>query len=148
MAVAPVIDFKLLGIKELEAKFRKLPLRLQKKILRPSLRAGGKSVQQAVKAAVPKDTGRLRRGIQLKAMKRSRSRMGVFVSTKGREFFGIDADSKWYYPAIIEYGYVRHGITYPARSYLRSTVERLRPTVLKRLGADIRSKLTAVAKQL
>ena len=143
----PVIDFKLLGIKELEAKFRRLPDRVQKKILRPSMRAGAKEVQQAAKAAVPKDTGRLRRSLILKAIKRSRNRIGFVVRTKGREFFGIDAGSKWYYPAIIEYGYVRFGKQYPARSYLRSTVERLRPIVLRRIGADVRAKLTAVAKQ-
>lgn len=147
MAVAPVIDFKLLGIKDLDAKFRKLTPRLQKKILMPSLRAGGKTVKQAVKAAVPKDTGLLRRSIQLKSIKRSRSRIGMVVSTKGREFFGIDPASKWFYPAIIEYGYVRNGVTYPAQPYIRGTAERLRSEVQRKIGADIRAKLTAVAKQ-
>ncbi len=147
MATIASIDFKAFGIKELEAKFRKLPLRMQNKILRPSMRAGAKLVHQAAKSAVPKDTGLLRRSIILKAMKRSRTRIGFVVRTKGREHFGIDDKGKWYRPAIIEYGYVRHGITYPARSYLRATVERLRPTVLRRIGADIRTKLAAVAKK-
>ena len=141
------VSLRLFGVKDLDAKFKKLPDRLQKKILRQSMRIAAKDVKAAVKAAVPKDTGRLRRGIEIKSIKRSRSLVGVIVRTKTREHFGISADSKWYYPAIIEYGFVRHGITYQPRSYLRATVDRLRAASVKRIGANIRTKLTAVAKK-
>lgn len=104
MASKGMIDISILGDKKLTASFNKLALKTQKKFTRKALRAGAKVVQQEYKARVPVDTGRLKRGIKVRAGKRSRRGISINIETPTRDKLGIEADDPYYYPAIIEYG--------------------------------------------
>lgn len=121
--MAAVVDISLLGDKKLEKQLRKLPNRVEKKVVRQALRAGAKPILAAAKANVATmtapQTGRLAKGLQLRAIRRSRGRMGYRVATKPREFYGIEPDDKWFYPAVVEYGHPKAA----ARPFLRSAFD-------------------------
>ena len=110
----------LTGVKELDAKLRNLSTAMGNKIVRSALRHGGKHLLAKTKDATPVDTGKLQKGLKLKALKRSRNRSGVMVVTPTREYLGIDPKDKGYYPAAVEYGTENK----PANSYLRATKSR------------------------
>lgn len=132
-----MIDISMLGDKKLQRQLSKLPARVEKRIVRKALRAAARPVLRAAKQKCPVDTGALKKGLKIRARKRSRKSFGVDVSTPTREKLGIASDSKWYYPALVEYGYVRKGITYAARSFLRSAKDATRSAALAILKREI-----------
>lgn len=104
-----VVDLSLIGDKQVAKALSKLAVKEQNKAMTKGLKAGGRLVQQRAIANAPQDTGKLKSGIEV----RMRTRKGLKkaeVRTKSREFFGIPADSNFYYPAIIEYGSTDRGI--------------------------------------
>ena len=94
--VDPVV--KLIGDKRLARKFKNMEPKLQKKILRSSLRKAARPIQQAAKQNVPVQSGDLRRSIKIRAAKRSRrtrNQVGIRISTnsgdnlfQGQTFYG------------------------------------------------------------
>ena len=98
---------------------KRLPITLQKKIIRPALRKGFKPVFAATKAAVPVDEGKLKRGLKLRALKRSRGAVGVRIITPPREALDIPANAPGYYPAHIELGTA----TQAARPFMRASFD-------------------------
>lgn len=77
MATATVI---LTGSKELQARLAALPSNVQKKLARHALRAAAKQIQaDAIRFAPEGETHELKDGIKVRAMKRSRTRIGVQV---------------------------------------------------------------------
>lgn len=82
------------GDKELDALLAGLEPKLQKKLSRQATRKAAKDiVLPAAKAAVPFDTGELEESLVVRAMKRSRNRIGNIVTTKeglwrGDQFYG------------------------------------------------------------
>ncbi|MFQ5626654.1 MAG: HK97-gp10 family putative phage morphogenesis protein, partial [Methyloligellaceae bacterium] len=112
------IDISILGDKELQRMLNdKLP-KDAKKAMRKGLRAGARPVLKQAKDTAPKRTGALRRGIKLRALKRSRKSIGVTVSLPTRESLGIPAGAKYYYPAALEFG-TKH---IPAKRFLRAAL--------------------------
>lgn len=116
--MASGFDVSVLGVPETAARLRALPLKLQRKIIRPSMRDGAKVIATAAaaearatltKSASPPphvaDTIKVRAG---KAKRRGDIRL--IVVTGGRAELGIPDQTKagqerGYYPTAIEYGW-------------------------------------------
>ena len=93
------IDLK--GAKELARKLDNLPKRVEKKVLRQALRSGMRPIHMAAQAYAPIDTGKLKRSIKLRAIKRNRKGfVGVKITTgsgffRGEEFYGAFQEFGW-----------------------------------------------------
>jgi len=89
------------GVKELDLKLAGMPARLQKKLSRQATRKAAKDiVLPDAKRNVPHDTGDLERSLTVRAIKRSRSRVGHSVETKDGFFKGNQ-----FYGGFIEFGW-------------------------------------------
>lgn len=108
----PVIDISLLGDKALIRALAQLPDRIQRKVVRQSLRRSAKRVngyivQHLSGIPVAPDSGRwliAQSAQKPKAAKRSRRGVRMEVSYPEREQLGIAPGDKYFYPAAIEYG--------------------------------------------
>ena len=104
------IDIRVLGSIELQRVLDSIPFKVQKKVLRPALRAAAKIVRKDVKRLAPKSDKRRRSGkhlkdtIRVRAGKRKRGVTRIQVQTGSRAELGISATDKYYYPMAIEYG--------------------------------------------
>lgn len=88
------------GDKELDRLLKGLPLAAQKKLSRKATRKAAKEiVLPDAKARVPVDTGELEESLVVKAIKRSRNRIGHMVATKDGFYAGDQ-----FYGAFIEFG--------------------------------------------
>lgn len=114
------------GFKDIDAKLRKLPEALQKKMLRSAMRTGVKRVQKAFVTNVQRDelidTKAFMQSTKAQALKRSRKRFGValFTDTKAmharrfkkqarskrslKEIKQRDFSDEFFYPAVLEFG--------------------------------------------
>jgi HK97 gp10 family phage protein len=91
------------GLKELDRQLGELPKALGKKIVRKAVREAARPVLADAKAAVPVDSGDLKKSLKLKAFKRSRKRPGTFgiqVCTRSGWFQG-----KQFYGGMVEFGH-------------------------------------------
>jgi HK97 gp10 family phage protein len=93
---------KIEGLKEVNAKLRKMERRVAKQVTRKALREGGKIIQAAAKAAAPVKSGLLKRSIKVRA---GRSRMGKvdIVVGLGKKWW---AGMSWY-GSLQEFGFKR-----------------------------------------
>ena len=95
------------GHKELDLKLSIVEPAVQKKVARKGLREAGKIIQNAAKQKLSQNnnvnTGELRKGIRVRAMKRSRSKIGIQVATTERSE-GKAIDGKRFGGAQIETG--------------------------------------------
>lgn len=137
------IGLTLVGGKSLQRTFDALTPAIQKKVLRKGLRAVWKLVLTAVKSAARLISPRLARFMTLRALKRSRQRVGVVISTPKREKLGIAQDAKGYWPAHHEYGTSKMKAT----PYLRPTVDAWRERVFRLTGVKIRAAIDEVWKK-
>lgn len=92
----------LTGSPELNQKLRGLRGPRQKAAIRKASRVALRPVADRAKSNAPKRSGRLRRSIKVRAMKRSRSRIGARVTSsgtdhnfKGRTFYGGFQEFGW-----------------------------------------------------
>jgi len=142
MPTEKIVDIRLLGDVELQRKLQRLPIVLQRKVVRESLRRGGKPVLEEAKRLVPADTGALKASIKLRATERGgrkkrRGEFGVYVQTGTREELGISADAKYYYPAAVELGTDKM----PARSYLRAAVDNKRAESIAIIAQEVGQRI-------
>jgi len=101
------------GLRKLNARMEKLDLSEQRLIMRKSLRKAWAPTLVTAKQGAPVDTGQLRRGLRLRAIKfKKKGVFGVSVMTPTREKLNIDPSSPWYYPGFVEYG-TRHSSPNP-----------------------------------
>jgi HK97 gp10 family phage protein len=91
----PVYQFPIEGAKQLDKKLIALGPRIAKKVVRQAIRPAAKGIQRTAQANAPVDTGALKKSIKVRALKRSRTRIGITVATnssdnlfKGKEFYG------------------------------------------------------------
>ncbi len=152
--MALAFDIALDGEKELLQALGKLPEKTQRRIVPAAMRRGLKEIVlpallQVLAAGPPKpnpDKDRRRNAMAIAKIKRSGKggllRMGYALPERGT--LGIDAKSKDYYPAFLEYG---HG-SVPAYSYIRKPADDNATRVFKLLGATIGKGITREAKKL
>ena len=85
---------------ELDKKLSTMEAKAQKKVARKALRTAAKSIiVPDARAMVPEDTSDLRRSIKAKAMRRSRTRVGINVLA-GDGFY----KGNQYYSGFVEFG--------------------------------------------
>jgi HK97 gp10 family phage protein len=132
------------GVKELDAKFASIEPKIAKKVARKAMRDGAKKIEARAKANLSAngniDTGELRRGIKVRAMKRSRSRIGVWIATterkqaskKGFRFGGYQ----------LEYG-TKHA---QAEPFMRPAGNDSEPAIRSMVIADILEALGELAR--
>jgi len=129
------ISISMLGAPELQKKLRALPITTQKKVVRKATRDAAKAIARPAKAKAPRgSTGRLKQNIRVRAMKRSRRRVGHIISTGTRQQMGIAADpKKYYYPAGQELGNVKTR----ERRFLKDALAQEQDRVMSQLKRDI-----------
>lgn len=115
MAVRPSFQIKIEGRERLAKAFNGLPVALQRKALRPALRVAAKIVQDEVRHTAQAMLGdsdpapHVADTLKVRAMRRDRSqrgRIGMVVEAGKRAALGLDPQSKGYYPAQIEFGWL------------------------------------------
>lgn len=146
--MANIIDLKLLGDKALQRNIDKLTNAVQKKIVRKALRAEGKLLLADIKARILsiRVTGRhtdpLARLTKLRAIKRSRNRIGVQIVTPTRDELGIPSDAG-YWPAHMELGTATNSAT----SFLRIVANAGKEVRLARIAKGMGNGITAEARK-
>lgn len=93
------------GIKDIDRRLKTLLPRLQKKVIRQGMRAGLKVIAAEVKANAPVDTGRMKKAVQVRAVKsRKRGSIALEVRISGKVAGLIKPGrNPVFYPAIVEY---------------------------------------------
>ncbi len=107
-----------IGVEAIDKKLRKLSGAVGKKVVRRSMRKGMKIIAAATKSEVPVDTGLTKKSVQVRALKRSRKRLGIEVRVSGKVPGLIKtsaAGKRTFYPAVVEYG--RKGV--PGNPFMR-----------------------------
>lgn len=149
--MAAGIDISMVGDKALQKKFKRLEGVAQKRVIRKALRASAKRIKARVVAKVSGDpvgvqTGRYRQAIKagkVKAIPRSRGRIGLGIAMPLRSELGISPDDKHYFPAALEYG----SDTAPARPHFRPAVDEHKTEELRQIGRDIGDGIEREAKR-
>lgn len=140
----------LTGDKALNRKLQRLAGPVAKKIVRQAARIAVKPVLSAARNTVPVRSGKLRRAIKIRALPRSRTRVGVRVTLGDQEFTG-----ETFYGGFQEWGWKtgkRNSTTaarrqIPGRHFLLRAAESQRETALKIYAREISAKIRALAKQ-
>lgn len=137
------------GFKDIDDKLRKLPDAVQKKFLRGAMRTGSKRVQKAFVTNVQReeliDTKAFMQSTKVKALKRSRVRMGVALFTDTAAMYArrqkklskskdklkdikktIDTKEHFFYPAVLEFGDAHHPPHMPMRKALYENEKAIR----------------------
>jgi HK97 gp10 family phage protein len=124
------------GIKQIDRRLKTLPLRVQTKIVRQSIRKGLKILATEVKANVPIHTGITQKNVQVRAVKkRKRGQIELEVKIGGKDdrLYKTEADgTKVFYPAIVEYKhnpFMRRAFDAKAEMARQVTIQSLRDGV-------------------
>ncbi len=130
-------DISVVGDKRLQRRMRGLTPKIQGKVLRPALRKTAKVALAPIKAAAPRRTGALAKGLKVRAVKGKRSRggrrVGVGIHTPPRDKLGISPDDPYYYPAAIELGTEKLAGT----AFMRGPFRSLRDRMLRVLRVEL-----------
>lgn len=107
------------GLDELQKKLEALGKTGSKKVVRKALREAMKPLYQEIKASIPVETGEQKKAVKLRAIKRSRSKIGVKVEL-------ADPDGKL--GALpTEYGWkTKSGHKIEAQSNIRGAFEKMK----------------------
>jgi HK97 gp10 family phage protein len=146
------------GFKELRNRARKLDGKLQKRVYGAAVRAGGKVLVDAAKAAVPVRTGAVKRSLVHRASsKPSKGLFGVKVTVKGggmssgRVARRRGVKGKDYQPDAVEryYRFTELGTKHhPAQPYLKPALEGKAGEVLKVVKEALAAGLEREARGL
>ncbi len=131
-----MFDLKMLGQKDLERKLGKMDSKLQSKVMKEAMKTSMQPVQALAKQRAPHDRGLLRKSIRI-AVSSKRSGVSAMVRTGTKKQLKIPMNEKYYYPTAHEYG-TRY---MPARSFLRSSLNDLKETVLGSVASHVRRLL-------
>lgn len=123
-------------IQTIVRKFNRLGMPGSKRVARRAVIKAARFLVKQAKTIAPVKTGKLKsKGFQI--MDR-RGRIGDVIrvaSTARRERLGIAADSKWYYPAIVEFGPKKGPRRWPGKRFMERTF-RAHGEAAKRLAVD------------
>ena len=144
----PVVDIRVLGSEALSKAMAALPARVQKKLVRSSLRDSAKRHRSYVVRQSLALRGRTQRSGRERLLQLAeyfetadvrsagnRKLIRVGLTFPSRDELGVDAKDKNYWPSAIEYGSPAHGI--PAHPYMRPAVDENKTTELTILARDI-----------
>ena len=96
------VNVRIEGAKEIEKALKQLTKAQGRAAIRKGCRAGAKITQRAAKQIAPRKTGLLAKSIKVRAIKRSRTKVGVMVTTgsssnlfTGKTFYGAFQEWGW-----------------------------------------------------
>lgn len=144
MASDRFINISLVGDKKLQKTLKKLALKDQKKLVRSELRKAAKPILRDTIANAPKtaeSSGDLKKSIKLRAIKRSRNKIGVRI-VAGAET-GSEALKRLGYATYTEWGSKNQA----AQKFMRKAVDRGRQKFDQDLAAGIGKALEREAKK-
>lgn len=144
--MAARFNIELLGDKDLSAALAALPATLERKALVLVLKEAAQVVLQSARRRAPRGkTGRLARTLRVKALKRSRNRVGYGIYTGTRAELGLKAGAKGYYPAQVHLGFIHTaefgGRHIAPRPFLRPALIENQEMLLNRIAAHLRQLL-------
>lgn len=106
-------------------------------VVRKVLPEAAKPVLQQTKALAPFETGQLRRSLRIRAGKRSRKLISVFIDPGTKADLGISADATGFFPAHLELGTK----FFPEKRFMRRAMDMKRVSatamISRQLGAGI-----------
>jgi HK97 gp10 family phage protein len=144
--MAGKISIKMLGDKELAARFEQLSSQVQRKIVKPALQEGADYIKLYAHMMAARRTGNMANSIFVEPLTK-KGVVGFKVSTGSRMLLGIPADAKYYYPAAIEFGTENM----PARPFMRPATYDNEQLVYIKIGDALREavekKITAAYKK-
>jgi hypothetical protein len=120
------------GIKDIDRKLRTLEPRIQKKVVRSSMRKGLKLIAAEVKSQVPVLSGLTKSAVKTRAVKKRRRgsiELEVLVDGKVPGLIKPSAKGPVFYPAIVEYKmdpFMRRSFTAKGEAARQVTLESLR----------------------
>jgi len=149
------------GVEETLKALAALGPALEQRVLRRAARNSSKVVLAAAQAnlAPRTDTGALARGLRVriqKTRKRYEGRIAYTVQTPTRKelakLYPSRAqemlESRWYFPAAIEYGATRRGVRYPATPFMRTAFQVNKSSAPSQMRAALSSGLARETKRL
>lgn len=95
------------GVSAIDRRMKLLPLKVQKKVLRPAMRDGLKLVAAEVRMQAPVETGRTKGAVQVRALRQRRRdsvSLEVRISGKIPGLIKQGQSEPVFYPAVVEYG--------------------------------------------
>lgn len=128
-----IAELKISGFDEVLKVFKTLEPKLQKKALRPALRAGAKVIQKSAKQKAHRDSGLNAKFIKVKSLKRSRGQIGVMIQTGTREQLQIPKSDKGYYPFTEEFGTRKR----PAHAYMKPALSEKHQEATRAVGKEL-----------
>jgi len=137
-----LFDMKLEGFEDVLKTLDTLTDKMQKKAMRPALRAGSKIIQKAAKAKSPTLSGKNKRFIKVKSLRRSRNIVGVAIQTGTREQLGIPRDKFGYYPMILEYG----SKDQKKQPFMKPALEENRVKATAAIGKKLKSEIEKILR--
>lgn len=87
------------GVKEVQRAFLELEPKVARKVVRQALRKAVKPIQAAAKADAPVKSGKLKKAIKVRAMRRKKGRIGVLAIIGKGDFQG-----ETWYGSVQEFG--------------------------------------------
>lgn len=137
-----LVSLELVGFEHVINQFKTLDGKIQKKALRPALRAGAKVIQKSAKSKAPRLSGRLRKFIKVKSLKRSRGEIGVAVQTGTRLELQIPHAEQGYYPFSIEFGTK----TVKKQPYMKPALREKRNEATNAVGKKLKFQIDKILK--
>jgi len=164
--MAKLVDISLTGDKRLQRKLNRLPVVVQRKIVRRAAREAMRPVLATAKQLAPvlqgggppeRVPGLMRDTIKIKALKPStwqkkRHTFGIVVCTAPREVLGIAPDDPYYYPAAVEFGHEASGWyaggpPVPAYPFMRPAMDQNRRTAINIFSQHVAAELLSEARR-
>jgi len=135
------------GARQFEAALSKLTPAIEKRFMRKHLRSGAKMILENTLRYVPvgttkkRKTQRLNRSFTVRALKRSRVRIGYRITTKNNSRFVRTTKSgkRYFVPTILEYGSGKQNIA--PHPFMRPGVDTAKSRVVAHLAAGFREGL-------
>lgn len=138
------VEFTLFGDRQLAARFNRMAIKMQKRVLRKVVNAGGNPVLKAMRLLVPVRTGALRKslGKTVRVAKRGPNK-GLYIARVGprKGFHYVDDQGKKRDPE--RYGIpVEFGTkTAAAKPYVRPAVDQAGPDAMSVMETKMREEL-------
>ena len=141
---------QLTGDKELDKALALLPAAAEKKVVRPALRDGAKVALVWVKNYTPRESGALEQSLKVKAVPRSRTKIGSRIMIgdgffKGDQFYGPMQELGWR-PGKRPSN--RSNKKVPGKAFMRRGLYYSEDIVLQKVSQTSREKLPIVILQL
>lgn len=136
------------GVGKIDRKLRKLPYRIQGKVVRPAMRAGLKLVRAEALTQVPVLTGATRAAIKVRAArkrKRGVIEYEVRILAEGDLKKKTRGGKSVFYPAVVQYGSEKQNIPpdpFLTRTYVASA-DAARRVTLRGLKAGVDREIKA-----